>query len=207
MGTPINYMMLEHTLPEESNSALATVSLIRSVGTAIAPAIMIGFISHAGMSVQGNVMSLLPSEINLPQLPYAKELSEEFNQIKENPQMAEKLKGVEIPELESMGTMKFDPKGSGQEMKLPQSILDSMKSSNVTTITENTKSIANYMFFKMTPGIQAKIIGGLDTGIKSLKESANQLYAAIQAIPNIPPMQGKLEGMRNAQKQMTDTVS
>lgn len=51
MGTPINYMMLDNTKVEESNSALATVSLIRSIGTAIAPAIMVGFISHAGMSV------------------------------------------------------------------------------------------------------------------------------------------------------------
>lgn len=207
MGTPINYMMLEHTLPEESNSALATVSLIRSVGTAIAPAIMIGFISHAGMAVQGNVMALLPSEIKLPQLPYAQELSEEFNQIKADPAMAEKLKGVEIPDLSSMETMKFDPKGSGQKMELPQTILDKMKSSDVTTITDNTKLIANYMFSKMTPGVEAKITGGLDAGIKSLKGSASQLDAAIQAIPNIPPMQGKLEEMRAAQKQMTDTVS
>ena len=207
MGTPINYMMLEHTLPEESNSALATVSLIRSVGTAIAPAIMIGFISHAGMAVQGNVMALLPNEIKLPKLPYAQELSEEFNQIKANPAMAEKLKGVEIPDLASMETMKFDPKGSGQEMKLPQNILDKMKSSDVTTITKNTKLIADYMFSKMTPAIQGKIIGGLDTGITSLKDSASQLDAAIQAIPNIPLMQAKLEEMKAAQKQMTETVS
>ena len=43
MGTPLNYMMLDNTPPEESNSSLATLSLIRSIGTAIAPAIMIGF--------------------------------------------------------------------------------------------------------------------------------------------------------------------
>ena len=207
MGTPINYMMLEHTLPEESNSALATVSLIRSVGTAIAPAIMIGFISHAGMAVQGNVIALLPSEIKLPQLPYAKELSEEFNQIKADPAMAEKLKGVEIPDLSSMETMKFDPKGSGQKMELPQTILDKMKSSDVTTITDNTKLIADYMFSKMTPGIEVQITGGLDTGIKSLKDSVDQLEAALQAIPNIPPMQEKLEQMRAAQEQMTTTIS
>ena len=206
MGTPINYMMLEHTMPEESNSALATVSLIRSVGTAIAPAIMIGFISHAGLAVQGNVMALLPSEIKLPQLPYAKELSEEFDQIKADPAMAEKLKGIEIPDLSSMETMKFDPKGRGQKMELPQTILDQMKSSDVTTITNNTKLIADYMFSKMTPEVQAQITGGLDAGIKSLKGSEAQLSAALQAIPNIPPMQGKLEQMRAAQEQMTDTV-
>lgn len=78
-------MMLDNTKMEESNSALATVSLIRSIGTAIAPAIMVGFISHAGMSVQGNIMSLLPDEVSIPPLPYAQELTEEFNEFKANP--------------------------------------------------------------------------------------------------------------------------
>jgi len=207
MGTPINYMMLEHTLPEESNSALATVSLIRSVGTAIAPAIMIGFISHAGMSIQGNVMALLPNEVKLPKLPYAQELSEEFNQIKENPAMAEKLKGVDIPDLSSMETMKIDQNGSGQEMKLSKKVLDRLKASDVTTITANTKMMAEYMFLQMTPSISTKITAGLDSGIKSLNDSATQLNAAINAMPNIPPMQVKLDEMKAAQQQMTETSS
>lgn len=207
MGTPINYMMLEHTLPEESNSALATVSLIRSVGTAIAPAIMIGFISHAGMSIQGNVMALLPNEVKLPKLPYAKELSEEFNQIKDNPAMAEKLKGVDIPDLSSMETMKIDQNGSGQEMKLSKKVLDQLKASDVTTITANTKMMAEYMFLQMTPSISTKITAGLDSGIKSLNDSATQLNVAINAIPNIPPMQVKLDEMKAAQQQMTETSS
>ena len=80
MGTPINYMMLDNTKVEEATSALATVSLIRSIGTAIAPAIMIGFISHGGMAVQDNIKTLLPNEINVPKLPYADELSKEIDE-------------------------------------------------------------------------------------------------------------------------------
>ena len=49
MGAPLNYMMLDHTPKSESNSALATLSLVRSIATVIAPAIMVGFIAHAGM--------------------------------------------------------------------------------------------------------------------------------------------------------------
>ena len=56
VGTPLNYIMLANTEEKDSNSALATMSLIRSIGTAIAPAIMVGFISHAGMMVQDNIM-------------------------------------------------------------------------------------------------------------------------------------------------------
>ena len=38
IGTPLNYMMLAKTKEREANSALATLSLVRSVGTADAPA-------------------------------------------------------------------------------------------------------------------------------------------------------------------------
>jgi len=65
IGAPLNYMMLENTKKEESNSALATLSLIRSVGTVIGPAIMVGFLAHAGANVQTNVMNVFPKEIEV----------------------------------------------------------------------------------------------------------------------------------------------
>ena len=60
IGTPLNYMMLAKTPLEESNSALATLSLVRSVGTAVAPAVLVAFIAHAGMAVPDRVMNVLP---------------------------------------------------------------------------------------------------------------------------------------------------
>lgn len=60
IGTPLNYMMLAKTPLEESNSALATLSLVRSVGTAVAPAVLVAFIAHAGMAVPDRVMGVLP---------------------------------------------------------------------------------------------------------------------------------------------------
>lgn len=50
MGAPANYMILENTDPDDSNSAIATITLVRQVGTSLAPAILVGFISQgAGM--------------------------------------------------------------------------------------------------------------------------------------------------------------
>jgi len=178
MGTPINYMMLDNTKLEESNSALATVSLIRSIGTAIAPAIMIGFISHAGMSVQGNVMNLLPNELSVPPLPYAQELTEEFSQLKSSPSMAGKLDGIEIPDLTSIQTVKFDM-NSDSSIVLPTEILDKLKSSDVTTITQNTKIMADYMFSQMSPLVISKITQGVDSGINGINESITQMDQAI----------------------------
>ncbi|MBR3258980.1 MAG: MFS transporter [Eggerthellaceae bacterium] len=44
MGAPTNYMILSNTSPEDSNSAIATVTLARQLGTSIAPAVFVGFI-------------------------------------------------------------------------------------------------------------------------------------------------------------------
>ena len=68
IGTPLNYMMLAKTKESESNSALATLSLVRSVGTAVAPAVLVAFIAHAGMAVPDRIMSVLPDVPNGPSM-------------------------------------------------------------------------------------------------------------------------------------------
>ena len=51
MGAPTNYMILENTRKEESSSAIATITLIRQIGTSVAPAIYVGLIaSSPGLS-------------------------------------------------------------------------------------------------------------------------------------------------------------
>ena len=68
IGTPLNYMMLAKTKEGESNSALATLSLVRSVGTAVAPAVLVAFIAHAGMAVPDRIMGVLPDVPNGPSM-------------------------------------------------------------------------------------------------------------------------------------------
>lgn len=45
MGAPTNYMILENTSPAESGSAIATIALVRQIGTTLAPALLLGFVS------------------------------------------------------------------------------------------------------------------------------------------------------------------
>ncbi len=44
MGAPTNYMILENTEKQDSTSAIATITLIRQIGTTTAPAIFVGLI-------------------------------------------------------------------------------------------------------------------------------------------------------------------
>ncbi|MBC3889003.1 MFS transporter [Acetobacterium paludosum] len=178
MGTPINYMMLDNTAAAESNSALATVSLIRSIGTAIAPAIMIGFISHAGLAVQTNVMNILPSEVNVPALPYAQEITETENSLLSNAVMKEKMAGIEIPDLSTPRTVKVNMNDSSG-YTMPQELLDLMKTSDVTTITENSKTLAENMFATMTPDTIAEIQNGVQTGINAMNNAATEIESNI----------------------------
>jgi len=200
MGTPINYMMLDNTTAEESNSALAAVSLVRSIGTAIAPAIMVGFIAHAGMSVQGNIMALLPAEIKVPELPYATELSETFDMLKKDPTMAAQLEGIDIPDLGSMQTISFDP-SANSGITFSEELISSMKSSDVTTITKTTKEMADYMFTQMTPGVITSITGGIDNGITTMTSTKDQMDAVINSMPA-----EKTTEMSMVSKQLEDTM-
>lgn len=208
MGSPINYMMLANTDEKESNSALAMASLIRSIGTTIAPAVMIGFIATAGTSVQGNIMKLLPNEIHVPDLPYAKEINTEVAQLKQNPQLKDQLDKINIPDLTAMSTVKIDMSKNSGKTKLPADLLEKMQSSDVTNITDNSKDLADNMFSKMSKPIMAQIEDGVQSGIDGMKQGKEQIQTALSAMQGMggqqmppqsqqaaPPAQGQPAGM------------
>lgn len=220
MGTPLNYMMLANTKSDEANSSLATLSLIRSIGTAVAPAIMIGFLSHAGSAVSGNVMALLPKEVEVPPLPYAKELNEQFIKLKTADATKEQFKNLTIPDLTSFQTIKISM-GEGSQGQMPEELLTLMKASDVTTITENLKLLSATMFDQMTPKISDNILSGIEQGlggmnqaIASMDEKLKEMSDAKEAMSNQAPnsdaitkMAAGMKGMQNAKVSLEDTVS
>ena len=189
MGTPLNYMMLDHTEAAESNSALATLSLVRSLGTVVAPAIMVGFLSHAGMGIQGDIMDLLPKEITVPQLPYAAELQKEMQK--------QKIKGM--PDLTAITNVKIDMnQDSGYE--IPEDMLELMQSSDVTTIVSNTKTFAKTMFSQMTPEIKDEIDQGINQGEDGMKSGIAKMDE------NIASMEKAVSGMDQGITGMTTAI-
>jgi EmrB/QacA subfamily drug resistance transporter len=166
MGTPLNYMMLQNTRPEESNSALATLSLVRSIGTAIAPAIMIGFLAHAGMSAQTNLMALLPP-VESPRLENTVKLQAQLEALRKDPQAAAMLSKMSIPSFDMGSTMKLDI-GSGS---LPPEIAARLRSADVTTIVDDLKVLSSTMFELKTPSVIEKITGGLGQGLIGIDQA------------------------------------
>lgn len=201
IGTPLNYMMLANTDEKESTSSLATLSLIRSIGTTIAPAIMVGFLAHAGMSVQPAIMDLLPKEVSVPQLPYAQEISDRVKQLKENPQMKDKLSSVELPDFSAMTKVEINMSGNSG-YKLSPSLIELMQSSDVTTVTANSKTLASSMFSEMTPAIVKNIQDGVSKGVKGIDSGIQQMETSMAEMQK--GLDGLNAGIKSTIAQMKD---
>lgn len=181
MGTPLNYMMLRHTKDEESNSALATLSLLRSIGTAIAPAIMVGFIAQAGVSMQTDLMEAMPDIPEIPKTeqqialePIIDELSktDEFKKMEKD--------GINMKEMLSMDmSMDMDISAENSDMELPDDLLNSLQTSDVTTVVDVCKDMAVYMFNQGTEGVVEDIQAGIDEGIDGIGEGIDGIGKGI----------------------------
>ncbi|MDS0526929.1 MFS transporter [Clostridium sp. SHJSY1] len=64
MGAPLNYLVLKTVPKEESASGLATMSLMRSIGLAISPSVMIGFVVEASKTLQTKLMDTVQSSLS-----------------------------------------------------------------------------------------------------------------------------------------------
>jgi len=182
IGAPVNYMMLENINEKEANSGLATLSLLRSIGTSIAPAIMVGFLAFAGTSVQAKLMAVMPNEINMPSLPYVQDISDKVAALKRDPNMTDTLGNMELPDLSSMQTIKLDFSSGGSDYQMPADILEKLKSSDVTTIVGITKEMSVSMFDQMTPQVISKIQNGLNSGIDGITTGIGKIDASIAGI-------------------------
>jgi hypothetical protein len=183
-------MMLGNTKKEQANSALATLSLVRSIGTVIAPSIMIGFLAQAGIAAQANIMSMLPQPV-VPVISQAVELHKTLTQMKSDPRMAAMLEGVDIPDLSNMGAMKIDM-NSGKA--LPADVLKSLQSADVTNIVDRTKQFSAYMSGQNVPAVMAKIQTGIQKGIDGMNSGLTGIDVGISQ------MSGDVKGMDAASK-------
>ncbi|MFZ0531322.1 MAG: MFS transporter [Propionicimonas sp.] len=173
IGSPLNYMMLEKTPPTESNSALATLSLVRSLGTTLAPALLVGFIAHAAAGLPDALTAQLPQTVSAPALPYAAQLQSRFEALKADDRLKDRLQGVEFPDLGAQTTIDVGSLSDGGE--LPADLLELLKTADVTTITERTRVVAARMFAEQTPTVIADIEAGVDTGLGSLADARTEL--------------------------------
>jgi MFS family permease len=79
LGAPLNYMILKSVDSKNSASALANLSLMRSIGITIAPNVMVGFLVQAGKSLQSNLTNTLSNAgIKIPPIKMDSQVSNAF---------------------------------------------------------------------------------------------------------------------------------
>lgn len=198
MGTPLNYMMLDNTKKADSNSALATLSLIRSVGTAIAPAVMVGFIAHAGVTAEANITAQLPKELVLPSLPYVTQLDEETTALKDSDFGKTYLSSVQFPDFEAMEKISLDAHGSVSDMKLPANLTKELSDADVTNIDHAVDNMVSYMADTMKPMVTEKAESGVQSGIDGLNRITASPEVPAQVTQGVSTMVTQMTALKNA---------
>lgn len=188
MGTPLNYMMLEKTDQKEANSALATLSLVRSIGTAIAPAIMVAFIAQAGTTAQAAIEDSLPKTVTVPVGIEAQAVSDDLDGLSGSGDMYdEMMEGVDLSMLTEPQVIDLDEMENGGDLELPDDVVTLMQGSDVTTIADNTKVMVDAMFDLASPEAIASAQEGIQEGIDGVAEAMGQLGDTLEATPAASP--------------------
>lgn len=157
MGAPLTYLVL-HLVPEsDANSGQATLSLIRSLGITLAPAILVGLLATAMGGLSGKVMAALP-EMPMPPAaavsssatpadstssPQAADSSPTANSGKIAGNSEKKMAGAMPP--------------SFQMSDLPESLQHKIKTADVTNVVDRSKELADYIFSEQAAQMQEKM--------------------------------------------------
>ncbi|WP_297565805.1 MFS transporter [uncultured Arcanobacterium sp.] len=157
MGAPLTYLVL-HLVPEtDANSGQATLSLIRSLGITLAPAILVGLLATALGGLSGKVMAALPE---MPMPPAAAVSSSATpTDSTSSPLAADSLpaensgKIAENSEKKMAGAMP----SSFEMSDLPESLQHKIKTADVTNVVDRSKELADYIFTKQEMQMQEKM--------------------------------------------------
>lgn len=179
MGAPLTYLIL-HLIPEsDANSGQATLSLIRSLGTTLAPAILVGLLATAMGGLSGKVMDAMPA-MEMPAMPAMTQTAPNTSEktpsgMPPRGQAKEKTMppSVQAPTPEQKTSPKAaDPKAkTDMEFKMsdmPASVQDKVKTADVTNIVDRSKDIANYMFDQQEAKIKAQM-GTVPPTVKQMR--------------------------------------
>lgn len=186
MGAPLTYLIL-HLIPEtDANSGQATLSLIRSLGTTLAPAIMVGLLATAMGGLSGKVMDAMPT-MEMPKMPAmmasAPEGAGEGMPRGISPQAQDNGKDMppsaqDNPKAMSPQAQKPSGKAPGSKAKadmefkmsdLPASLQDKIKTADVTNVVDRTKEVAKYMFDQQEKKMKSKM-GMVPPGVDKMQE-------------------------------------
>ncbi|MDU5315564.1 MAG: MFS transporter [Varibaculum cambriense] len=187
MGAPLTYLIL-HLIPEtDANSGQATLSLIRSLGTTLAPAILVGLLATAMGGLSGKVMDAMPA-MEMPAMTAEAPAADgkipagippQAQGQKEAMPPQEQAKNQTMPSNVQANTpeKKTSLKAAAPQTKadmgfkmsdMPASLQNKIKTADVTNVVDRSKDIANYMFDQQEAKMKAKM-GTVPPGVEQMR--------------------------------------
>ena len=165
-GAPLTYLIL-HLIPEtDANSGQATLSLIRSLGTTLAPAILVGLLATAMGGLSGKVMEAMPA-MEMPAMPAMTAPAPDANG-QTMPPSSQAKAPAEKPTGKAATPMEKSDMGFKMS-DMPASLQNKIKTADVTNVVDRTKEIAKYMFAQQEEKMKAKM-GMVPPGIDKMQE-------------------------------------
>lgn len=166
MGAPLTYLIL-HLIPEtDANSGQATLSLIRSLGTTLAPAILVGLLATAMGGLSGKVMDAMPA-MEMPAMPAMTAPAPNANG-QTMPPSSQAKAPAEKPTGKAATPMAKSDMGFKMS-DMPASLQNKIKTADVTNVVDRTKEVAKYMFAQQEKKMKAKM-GMVPPGIDKMQE-------------------------------------
>ena len=179
MGAPLTYLIL-HLIPEtDANSGQATLSLIRSLGTTLAPAILVGLLATAMGGLSGKVMDAMPA-MEMPAMPaMTAEVPAADGKMPAGMPPQGQPQGQTMPPSAQANTpeQKTAPQATAPKTKaamgfkmsdMPASLQNKIKTADVTNVVDRSKDIANYMFDQQEAKMKAKM-GTVPPGVEQMR--------------------------------------
>lgn len=180
IGSPVNYLILHSVPPREATSGLATMSLVRAVGTTLAPAILVGLLANSLAGMPATLMAQMPRKVTIGALPHAAELQAAFDRMRSDPAMAGALAGVQIPDL-TVTSVDLDM-GSAPSGAIPANLQLQLRNADVTTIVDRSVRVAEYMFDQQNPARVSQIQSGLAAAVTALEQQSRALGGQITTL-------------------------
>ena len=166
MGAPLTFLIL-HLIPEtDANSGQATLSLIRSLGTTLAPAILVGLLATAMGGLSGKVMDAMPA-MEMPAMPAMTAPAPDANG-QTMPPSSQAKAPAEKPTGKAATPMAKSDMGFKMS-DMPASLQNKIKTADVTNVVDRTKEVAKYMFAQQEKKMKAKM-GMVPPGIDKMQE-------------------------------------
>jgi prefoldin subunit 5 len=133
------------------------------------------------MAVSDNVMEVMPQEVQMSKLPYYEEIQDEFDKMKSDPNMADRMSDIgdmEFPDMSSVNLSEMRESGDSN-IEISDEMMQLLQNSDVTTIVDNMKIFSADMFDQIIPDILKEVDSGIAKGINGVNTGCSEINSAI----------------------------